>query len=64
MVYPIGFSDEQLRIIKAAAKHIPYSWRGRFLEALCNELLPVEVIVDEHVHDAARFVLMRMNVIA
>ena len=63
-MHPIGFTDEQMRTIKDSARRIPHTRRGRFLMALCDELLPVEVIQNEHVLDAIRRALRQMGQVA
>jgi hypothetical protein len=64
MPHPLGLTDDQLAILKEAAKAVPYAWRSRFLVNVADELLPVEVVQNEHVHDAARRVLARMRQVA
>ena len=53
-----------METVKEAARCIPHRRRGRFLEALCDRLVPVNVISDEDVQNATRIVLTHMRVVA
>ena len=59
-MHPIGFSSEQMDIIRTAAKAIPHLWRSRFLEATVDYLLPFDVLTDELVVEAVDRVVERM----
>ena len=62
MMHPVALGDEQLEIIRGAAKSIPHpGCRSRFLEAVIGELIPVEIIVDEDVHRVTAQVLGRIG---
>ena len=40
---PIGLTDQQLELVKAAARHISPAARCQFLQAIANELRGCEI---------------------
>lgn len=57
MIMPVGFSDYQLNLIRSAARSIPAKWRGRFLEAVVDHVLPHPLPSDGAVEAAVAAVL-------
>jgi hypothetical protein len=54
---PVRITNYQLSLIRDAARNVPPEWRGRFLEAVVDQILPHPAPTDEAVEAAVSAVL-------
>ena len=52
--------DEQLALVQQGAKGVPPEWHDRFVDAVVDELLPLDNITDADVNGAVTVVLLRI----
>jgi hypothetical protein len=57
---PLALSDEQLALAQQGAKGVPPEWRDRFVDAVVDELRPLDSITDADVNHAVAAVLFRI----
>lgn len=60
MPHPVGLSQDQLRIVTDAARVLPHEWRSRYLAAVVDRLLAVDVVVTDDVECASAWAVERM----
>lgn len=60
MTKPRPLSDEQLALVQQAAKGVPPEWHDRFVDAVVDELRPLDNITDADVNGAVTVVLLRI----
>lgn len=61
MPHPVGLSDKQMKLVLQGAQQLLPEWRGRYLEAVVDQLLTEDVICDFDVTAAVSRVLKRMG---
>jgi hypothetical protein len=48
----LALNDQQMSDVLEGAKLVPPPWRGRYLEAIADRLLPFDDITDDDVNSA------------
>lgn len=62
--HPLSLGDSQLKIVLDHARQIPVLWRSRWLGAIADELIAIDVITDEDVRAAIQRVDQQIGVAA
>lgn len=64
MPHPLSLDDGQLRTVLDHARRIPVLWRSRWLSAVADRLIAINVITDEDVAVAIELVNEQIGVAA
>ena len=64
MPHPLSLHDSQLKVLLDHARRIPVLWRSRWLSAIADQLIAIDVITDEDVHAAIKLVNEQIGVAA
>jgi hypothetical protein len=60
--HPIALTDAQLNVLIDYAQQVPPQWRSRYLEAVVDQLLPLQHdVTNDDIQDAIRRTLNRFG---